>query len=146
MGKAARFCLLLGSPTPHTHAILGLKSCVYSTLRASEAQSGVFHTLCTAWYTECMIHVEGHEFFRGGEKIGYLMDGWIHSHDGRKLGYVEGHSVYDHNGRKVAWLDGNHIYLTDHNEHWSIDENHRHVEGGDLPDTLRAAARIFLGD
>jgi len=94
-----------------------------------------------------MITVRDNDFWRGTEKIGYILDNDIYDHNGKKLGYFEGAHIYDYSGRKVAYILGNEVIsTTDEDQKFKLDENHRHVVGGALSDAARAAARLFLGD
>lgn len=94
-----------------------------------------------------MISVRGNDFWRGSEKIGYIVGNDIKSHDGRKLGYFEDNHIYNHDGRKIGYLRGNEIRaLPDDELVAHIDENRSHVSGGALSDLARAAVRLLLGD
>lgn len=92
-----------------------------------------------------MIHIEGHELWRGGEKIGYLEGEKIYSHEAHKLGWVDEDHIYDHSGRKIAWIEGNHAETPDGSK-MELDDIHEHVEGGAISGALRTAIYLFLGD
>lgn len=94
-----------------------------------------------------MITVRDNDFWRGTEKIGYILDNDIYDHNGKKAGYFENTHIYDHEGRKIAYIQGNEVIsITDDDRKFKLDENRRHVVGGVLSDAARAAVRLFLGD
>ncbi len=93
-----------------------------------------------------MIKVQGHDFWRGGMKIGYIVSNYIYDHDGTKLGYSSGNNVYDMSGRKLAFLDGNYIYFVNDSHKMRIEDNEENVVGGDLTNVEKAAASILLGE
>ncbi len=93
-----------------------------------------------------MINVSGHDLFRGGQKIGYIQNNDIFSHDGKKVGFVDGSHVFNRDGHKLAYLEGDYIYHTQDSQKIRIEDNHQHVSGGAISDTQRAAVRVLLGD
>jgi hypothetical protein len=93
-----------------------------------------------------MIKVEGHEFIRGGVKIGRIDGEHIYDHSGKKVGYFLGDHVYDAAGRKVAYLEGDYIHFEGSGQKIRIEDNNRDVSGGGLNNIQRAAARILLGE
>ena len=92
-----------------------------------------------------MIRVSGHELTRGGQKIGSIQGDYIYSYEGHKLGSVQGTHVFDVSGNKLAWLEGDYIRTTS-GKSIRIEDNHEHVNGGEISDIQRAAIRILLGD
>ena len=99
-----------------------------------------------------MIQVHGNELWRGGQKIGFVQGNKIFSHnpDGsfKEAGYVSDNHVYNaHDNRKMAYLEGDYVYdaLKPANK-VRIEDNHQHVQGGEISDAHRAAVRMLLGD
>ncbi len=93
-----------------------------------------------------MIKVEGHDLWRGGQKIGYVSGNHIYSHTGQKIGYASGNHFYDHEGKKLGYVEGDFIYDVTGKQKMRIEDNHQHVEGGELTDAERAAVQFLLGD
>ena len=93
-----------------------------------------------------MIKIIGNDIMRGGQKIGYFSSNDVYSHEGKKLGYFEGNHIYNREGKKLGYLEGDFIYDMTGTRHWRIEDNHAHVEGGELSDVQRAAVRFLLGD
>lgn len=93
-----------------------------------------------------MITVKGRDLWRAGKKIGYVSGDHIYSHTGEKLGYVSGNHIYDRDNRKLGYLEGDFIRDVTGTQKMRIEDNHSHVEGGEISDTHRAAIRFLLGD
>jgi len=92
-----------------------------------------------------MIEIKGSDIMRGGARIGYVRGNDIYSREGKKLGYVSDNRIFNSGGSKVGWIEGDYVKTSD-NKNMRIEENNKHVSGGEIPDTQRAAIRFFLGD
>ena len=94
-----------------------------------------------------MITIRGNDFWRGTEKLGYILDNDIYDYNGKKLGYFEGTHIYDFSARKIAYIQGNEVIsIADEDLRFKLDENRRRVSGGALSDVARAAVRLLIGD
>jgi len=97
-------------------------------------------------YSLIMIKIVGNDIWRGSDKIGWIQDEKIFSHDGKKLGYFEGGHIFNADGYKIGYIEGNEIRSTTDERVIHIEDNHEHVSGGEASDTCRAAIRLLLGD
>ena len=92
-----------------------------------------------------MIKIVGNNIWRGGEKIGWLQDDNVYSHENRKIGYFSDNDIYNQEGRKVGYIEGDYIKTVDGKE-IRLEDNREHVVGGSISDLARAAIRLLLGD
>jgi hypothetical protein len=93
-----------------------------------------------------MIKVNGRYLWRGGEKIGFIRDEHVWSHEGEKLGYWREDHIFDMGGHKVAYLQADYIYFNNSARKVRIEDNNKEIIGGDLSDIERAAVLVFLGE
>jgi len=93
-----------------------------------------------------MIRVNGHELWRGGEKIGYVYDNFIKNHEGDKLGYFQGEFIYDINGHKEAYVQGDFLCFLNSSGKLRLEDINKDIAGGDLNNMQQAAVRVLLGE
>ncbi len=90
-----------------------------------------------------MLNIRGNEIMRGEKPLGSIRGNDIFNHKGQKLGYVQGNHIYDANNKKLAWLEGDSVRTMDRKK-FTLEDNHQHVEGGEVSDAHRAAVRFLL--
>ncbi|HEX8974613.1 MAG TPA: hypothetical protein VF817_03955 [Patescibacteria group bacterium] len=93
-----------------------------------------------------MIRVDGHTFWRGGEKVGFIEDNHIKNYDGDRVGYYIDEHIYNSRDHKVAYLLDDYICFTDSSKKIRIEDNNKDVYGGSLNNVQRAAVRVLLGE
>ena len=93
-----------------------------------------------------MIRVDGHTFWRGGDKIGFIDGDHIKNHEGDKVGYVQGNYIYDIKGHKLAYMEADHICFLNSPHKIRIEDNDKEISGGDLSNIQKAAVRVLLGE
>ena len=93
-----------------------------------------------------MIKVIGNDFWRGGQKVGFLSGDHIIDHEGTKIGNIMGDHIYDKHGNKVAFIEGDYIYIINPSRKIRIEDNNQEVFGGTLTSIQKAAARVLFGE
>lgn len=94
-----------------------------------------------------MIKINGNDIYRDNQKIGYIDEKYIKSHEGDKLGYFDQKYVYDIHGKKLAYVYGrNLVSQSDNDVKTDIDEINKSITGGVLPEIGRCAIYMLLGN
>jgi len=94
-----------------------------------------------------MIKINGNDIYRDSQKIGYIDDNYIKSHDGDKLGYFDQKYVYDLHANKLAYIYGrNLVSQSDNDVKTDIDEINKFITGGVLSEIGRCAIYMLLGN
>ena len=97
-------------------------------------------------YNDVMIKIVGKELWRGGKKIGWVEDKHIRSSDDTKLGYFSDNTIYGEDGHKLAAIKGDNLYAYDSDQEIPLETISEKVQGGVLPEIVRCAAYVPLGD
>ena len=93
-----------------------------------------------------MLKINGHEIWRGGEKVGFIDGNYIRAHDWKKLGYFEGNFVHDVMGHKLAYINGDHLYTeSSAGVRISLDKVNESIVGGLLTEIGKCAIYILIG-
>jgi hypothetical protein len=93
-----------------------------------------------------MLKINGHEIWRGGEKVGFIDGNYIRAHDWKKLGYFEGNHIYNMMGKKIAYIEGDHLYEADgSNIKISLDKVNESITEGLITEICKCAIYILIG-
>jgi hypothetical protein len=93
-----------------------------------------------------MLKIDGHEVWRGGDKVGYVEGDRIRNHDGRMLGYFSDNHIYNADGHKIAYVEGNHLYSEGRsNAGVHLDDINKNIVGGILPEMCKCAIYCLIG-
>ncbi len=93
-----------------------------------------------------MLKITGNDIRRGGVKVGWVEGNDIKNHEGRKLGYFTDNDIYRADGVKIGFTQGNNLYFNSGRTIHLDDLRQQHVVGGTMPDLMRAAILMLIGD
>lgn len=94
-----------------------------------------------------MIKINGHELWRGGEKIGWIEENHIIAHGGKKMGFYSGNHIYGSDGGKLAFVEGNHLYSgSGMDEKIDLEKVNESIVGGVVPEICKCAVYVLLGN
>ena len=92
-----------------------------------------------------MIKITGNDVWRGGDKIGYIEENRIYSHDGVRLGYFEGTHVYNKDADKTAYIENDHLINYTGGSSVSLETINEKIQGGVLSEIGKCAIYVLLG-
>ena len=91
-----------------------------------------------------MIKIVGHDIWRGADKIAWIEESHIRSHDGQKLGYWSGNDIYNISGRKIGYIEGDDLKTSD-GKIIPLENLRAHIQGT-AADIARAAVYLLFGE
>ena len=92
-----------------------------------------------------MVKLIDNDVWRDGDKIGYIQENRVYSHDGTRLGYFEQIYVHNKDGDKVAYIQDDHLISYTGSSNVSLETVSEKVQGGVLPEIGKCAVYVLLG-